>query len=124
MPRLSAILEETGAPPEFFQKFIETDAHDGFFWCWYKESEKLSQRYGLPPKLATAFVTKIQKCSYSEWSGSMKAVEALKKSVRISASNYFLEYVCFSHETLCSFTEKSIITLVICKGNSCRPREL
>jgi hypothetical protein len=61
MPRLSAILEEIGAPPEFFQKFTETDARDGFFWCWYKDymdSDKFSQRYGLPPHLAAAFVTK------------------------------------------------------------------
>jgi hypothetical protein len=102
MPRLSAILEEIGAPPEFFQKFTETDAHDGF--CWWDSdklsqlydpmfvalsdksySDKLSQRYGLTPELATAFVTKKKKCYDSlefkstDWSASMKGMEALKK---------------------------------------------
>ena len=91
MPRLSAILEEIGAPPDFFQKFTETDARDGF--CWWDSdklsqlydplyvtySDTLSQRYGLPRKLATAFVVEKAKCFDSDWSASMKNVEALKK---------------------------------------------
>jgi hypothetical protein len=94
---LAAILDEVGAS-DYLQAFVNDDQDDDCIGS-YRKSEKVSRDYGLPPQLASTFVSMCRAAlivqKFKKSSGSSGAKSAMLAAIldEVGASDYLQAFV-------------------------------